>query len=175
MLKRKWDKAEMPRTPGTHRVLLGEHLVTKLGERESHARVEAQAQVKTSYYLGTLPVKLRGLQNAQTDGVVTRQITFSYLEVKDGKESGLLRAQPQTARIDERQNRRRPLSKQMPGRMKCFYHLKANCPAIKNLSISPSQLPRAYHSQPSVGTDAGGHSRWQPRAAPEDRSALTRS
>jgi hypothetical protein len=80
MLKRTWDKGEMPRTPGTHCVLLGEHLVTKLGGRESHARVEAQAQVKTSYYLGTLPVTLRGLQNAQTDGVVTRQITTDAIE-----------------------------------------------------------------------------------------------
>lgn len=75
MIKRKWDKAEMPREPGDHRVLLAEHLVTKFRGIESHQKITAIAHVEKRFYYGPLPVKLRGLQNMQTGNMITREFT----------------------------------------------------------------------------------------------------
>jgi hypothetical protein len=80
MVRKKWDKAEMPRTPGEHRVLLGDDLVHKHYGHESHSKIEAIAQVVTEFYFGPLPVKLRGLQDVQTGGVITRAITTDFIE-----------------------------------------------------------------------------------------------
>jgi hypothetical protein len=80
MVQRKWDKAEMPRSPGQHVVLLGDDLVHTHYGHESHSKVEAIAQVATEFYFGPLPVKLRGLQDVQTGGVITRAVTTDVIE-----------------------------------------------------------------------------------------------
>lgn len=80
MVRRKWDKAEMPRTPGQHRVLLGDDLVHMHYGHESHSKVDAITQVVTEFYFGPLPVKLRGLQDVQTGGVITRAVTTDVIE-----------------------------------------------------------------------------------------------
>jgi Restriction endonuclease len=80
IVRRKWDKAEMPRTPGQHCVLLGDDLVHTYYGQESHSKIEATTQVVTEFYFGPLPVKLRGLQNVQTGGVITRAVTTDMIE-----------------------------------------------------------------------------------------------
>jgi Restriction endonuclease len=80
MLRGKWDKAEMPRSAGEHTVLLGDDLVHTHYGRESHSKIVAITQVTTEYYFGPLPVKLRGLQDFQTGGVITRTLTTDAIE-----------------------------------------------------------------------------------------------
>jgi hypothetical protein len=80
IVQKKWDKAEMPRTPGEHLVLLGDDCIHKHYGHESHSKIEAITQVANEFYFGPLPVKLRGLQNVQTGGVITRTITTDFIE-----------------------------------------------------------------------------------------------
>lgn len=52
---------------------------TIISER-AHSKVEAIAHVVTEFYFGPLPVKLRGLQDVQTGGVITRTVTTDFIE-----------------------------------------------------------------------------------------------
>jgi hypothetical protein len=97
MTHRKWDKAEMPREPGLHEVLLGEHLITDFDEIRSHTKVVARALVAKEFYFGPLPIKLRGLENSQTGGVITRTLTTDFIEPRK-IESG---EDPNWKRIDD--------------------------------------------------------------------------
>jgi Restriction endonuclease len=80
MVERKWDKAEMPREQGDHVVQLGQHLITRFRDIESHQKIDAIVRVNRTFYFGPLPVKLRGLQNMQTGGVITRAVTTDFIE-----------------------------------------------------------------------------------------------
>ena len=80
MIERKWDKAEMPRESGDHVVPIGDHLITRFRGIESHQKIDAMVRVNRNFYFGPLPVKLRGLQNMQTGGVITRAVTTDFIE-----------------------------------------------------------------------------------------------
>lgn len=90
MVRRKWDKAEMPRVPGEHAVPLGDDLVSSFREHKSHAKVTAIALVVREWYFGPLPVKLRGLEDLQTGGVITRTVTtdiIDFANIESGKDT----------------------------------------------------------------------------------------
>lgn len=80
MIQRKWDKAEMPREPGEHKISIADHLVSRFRDIESHQKISAFARVNKEFYFGPLPIKLRGLQNMQTGGVITRTVTTDFIE-----------------------------------------------------------------------------------------------
>jgi len=82
IIRRKWDKAQMPREAGHHTVLLADHLITKFRGIESHQKITAFAHVQQRFYYGPLPVKLRGLQDMHTGGLITRTLTTGSIEPK---------------------------------------------------------------------------------------------
>ena len=80
MIQRKWDKAGIPREPGEHEISVVDHAVSRFRGIESHQKISVFARVKREFYFGPLPIKLRGLQNVQTGGVITRTITTDFID-----------------------------------------------------------------------------------------------
>jgi len=76
----KWNDQAIPREPGTHLVVLGDHLVSRFRGIESHQKITANIVVKAEFFFGPLPVKLRGFQDMQTGGVMTRTFTTDAIE-----------------------------------------------------------------------------------------------
>jgi hypothetical protein len=85
IVNRKWDNQEIPHEPGTYEVTVGNGLTVNFHEVTSSVDVTATVKVGREYFLGPIPVSVRGLQDTQKGGFLTRQlrtdmIDFSQIE-----------------------------------------------------------------------------------------------
>jgi hypothetical protein len=80
ILRNKWDRAEMPREPGQHEVLIGQNLTINYRNTEGHVDISAFVVVGVEYYFGHLPIEMRGLEDVQSGAVLTRKILTHALE-----------------------------------------------------------------------------------------------
>jgi hypothetical protein len=91
ILRNKWDRAEMPRTPGQHEVAIGTNLTISYRGTESRVDIKAFVIVAVEYYFGSLPIETRGLEDVQSGALLTRQFRTHNLEparIEAGLETG---------------------------------------------------------------------------------------
>lgn len=82
MIHRKWDKAEMPRTPGKHEVPLGNGLRATFAGVDNYVDIKALVTVDTTHYFGPQRIETRGLVDSQTDAVITKSFRTHSIEPK---------------------------------------------------------------------------------------------
>lgn len=78
ILGRKWNKKGIPHEPGEYEVLLVKNGL--LGEEMTKATLNATVRVAREFYFGQLPIDVRGFQNEQTGGLITRTLTTESIE-----------------------------------------------------------------------------------------------
>ena len=90
ILARKWNAHELPDRPGRHEVLLAEQARLSR-DAAGEVRVTAEIVIEEAYYFGPWSIQTRGFQNAQTGGLVTREIrtdALSPYEIEHGRVPG---------------------------------------------------------------------------------------
>ncbi len=76
----KWDNLEIPHEPGMHEVIVGKRLTVNFNDVISTVDVSATVMVGREYFLGPIPVSVRGLQDAQKGGILTRQLRTDMID-----------------------------------------------------------------------------------------------
>lgn len=90
-IARAWNAGQVPAVPGRHDVPLGKQLFLELGEERVQVDIIARIHVHQEFYLGDIRLHLKGLQNTQTAGVITREIytdAISPSQIAQGLEPG---------------------------------------------------------------------------------------
>jgi len=80
VIAQKWNSKQIKHEPGTQHVEIGKDLIIKVQDKEIHTGIVLIAHVERHYYFGQLPVRLVGLKDEQTGGVVTREMTTDFVE-----------------------------------------------------------------------------------------------
>jgi hypothetical protein len=91
IIRKMWDRAEIPRKPGQHDVTIGKNLRIIYQEVESRIDVSASAIVATEYYYGSLPIETRGLLDPQSGAILSKKIQTHGIEprrIEAGLEGG---------------------------------------------------------------------------------------
>ena len=92
ILARKWNSHELPEEPGRHEVLLAEQArLAKAEDEHNVVKVLAVIEIAEAYYFGQWPIQTRGLQNAQTGGLITKNIkadALSPYDIEQGRVAG---------------------------------------------------------------------------------------
>jgi len=91
LLAKKWNSGKIPRQPGRQEVVLVDG--AKIGGMPDGlpVRVSAVVDIAEVYHFGQWPIQTRGFQDAQTEGLITRQITTEMLspfEIEQGRVEG---------------------------------------------------------------------------------------
>jgi len=88
----KWNMRKMDGGLKQQEILLGKEVILEVGgEKVLPIDVYAVVHMEKNYYLGNLPVHLKGLQDLQGGGVMTREITTDIInpsEIEKGLVSG---------------------------------------------------------------------------------------
>ncbi len=97
VVQSRWDKQEIPHTPGTCEILIGKNLSIQFAGRPSKVDVSAVLNIATEYYFGPLPIHTKGLHDVKDGGLITKTLQTGNIE--PGKiERGLV---PGWAKIDD--------------------------------------------------------------------------
>lgn len=89
IITKKWENNEIKHEPGQIEVLIGENVFIKPTEEKIKATIIARCIIGQEFYLGNVPVHLRGFQDMQKGGVVTRSFTTEHInfsKIRNGKE-----------------------------------------------------------------------------------------
>ena len=76
----KWHSEEIDEEPGEKELLIGENLYFEFEGEKFFTEIWAHILVGREYYLGNVPVHLKGFQDLQSGGVITNQITTHNIE-----------------------------------------------------------------------------------------------
>ena len=80
VLGRKWNAKEIPHQAGEHTILLGDHLIDRMGDETGHFRAQAIVRVRIQHYLGPLPIRVRGLVDVETGAITTNELATDSIE-----------------------------------------------------------------------------------------------
>lgn len=80
LLGKVWHQNSALNVPGTHRVLLAEHVMIRVGHEEFHVRLEANVNVVERHFLGPLPVHFEGFVDEQKDAITTNSLTTDFID-----------------------------------------------------------------------------------------------
>jgi|SRR5579864_4009717 len=75
-----WNYNDAIHEAGQHTVLLADDALFEVDGAHYHAKLEAIVRVKRCYYLGPLPVKMKGFRNEQDGSLSTKQLTTDFIE-----------------------------------------------------------------------------------------------
>jgi hypothetical protein len=90
----KWNNQEIPHEPGVYEVIIGKGVTVEYRDVTSTVNVSAKAVVKREFFLGPIPVSVRGLQDVQKGGIITRQLHTDMINpgmIERGKVPGWIR------------------------------------------------------------------------------------
>jgi hypothetical protein len=79
-LHSKWDQQEIPHELGVHEVVVGLGVVAEFQGVISKLDVSASVVVGRKYYLGPLPIHVKGFEDAQTGAIITKEIRTDGIE-----------------------------------------------------------------------------------------------
>lgn len=81
LLASKWNNSEIEREPGTKEVLIGERVIWEVEEERILIDILVHIVVERAYYLGQVPVSLRGFEDWQKDkAIITKRIISQFIE-----------------------------------------------------------------------------------------------
>jgi Restriction endonuclease len=80
VVRSKWDKQEIPHEAGQHQVAVGTKLSVEFEGVISKVDVFATVVVGRKYYLGPLPIHVKGFEDAQTGAIMTKEIRTDWIE-----------------------------------------------------------------------------------------------
>jgi hypothetical protein len=80
LLGKVWNHDKSLHEAGEHKVLLGEHVLLNVGQKQFHTRLEAVIKVKRQRYFGPLPVKMAGFRDEQDGSLSTNEMTTDSIE-----------------------------------------------------------------------------------------------
>lgn len=94
ILQTKWNKKEIPHESGIHEVAVAKGVTVNYRDVTSTVDVTARVVVKKEFFLGPVPIVVRGLEDAQTGGLITRELRTDMIEpglIERGKIAGWTR------------------------------------------------------------------------------------
>jgi hypothetical protein len=80
ILHSKWDKQEIPHDAGVHEVVVGSGVIAEFKGVISKLDVSSSVVVGRKYYLGPLPIHVKGFENAQTGAIITKELLTDGIE-----------------------------------------------------------------------------------------------
>jgi len=80
ILHSKWDKQEIPHEAGVHEVIVGLGVSAEHQGVISKLDVSASVVVGRKYYLGPLPIHVKGFENAQTGAIIAKELRTDWIE-----------------------------------------------------------------------------------------------
>jgi len=80
VLHSKWDKQEIPHEAGVHQVTVGLGVSAEFQGVTSKLDVSASVVVGRKYYLGPLPIHVKGFENVQTGAIITKELRTDWIE-----------------------------------------------------------------------------------------------
>lgn len=80
LIQKKWDEQTIPHEQGSHDVVLGENVIIEANTERAKVTIKANIKVGRKYYYGNLPLKIRGLKNEQSGGLITKHIITERIE-----------------------------------------------------------------------------------------------
>lgn len=80
ILHSKWDKQEIPHEAGVHEVMVGSGVSSEFQGVISKLDVSASVVVGRKYYLGPLPIHVKGFENAQNGAIITKELRTEGIE-----------------------------------------------------------------------------------------------
>jgi hypothetical protein len=80
ILHKKWDAQEIPHEPGAYEVLVGKSLVINYRDVTSTVDVSATVIVGREFFLGPIPISVRGLHDEQRGGIITRKVRTDMID-----------------------------------------------------------------------------------------------
>lgn len=89
LIIKKWENNEIKHEPGQPEVLIGENVFVKPTEEKIKITIIARCIIKKEFYLGNVPVHLKGFQDLQKGGVITKNLITKQInipQIRDGKE-----------------------------------------------------------------------------------------
>ncbi|KKW16912.1 MAG: Restriction endonuclease [Parcubacteria group bacterium GW2011_GWA1_50_14] len=75
----KWNKKEIEHMPGEQKILIGDVFI-EFNDEKIQLSLTVNVIVAREYFLGDLPVSVRGLKNEQTGGLITKGFTTDYIK-----------------------------------------------------------------------------------------------
>jgi hypothetical protein len=88
------EQQEIPHEPGVYDVIVGKGVTIEYRDVTSTLDVSAKAVVKREFFLGPIPVSVRGLHDVQKGGIITRQLRTDMIDpsaIERGKVPGWTR------------------------------------------------------------------------------------